>query len=82
MRDELELLRKNNKELRMTGIKDKHERQLLESKHYKNITLKELNDVKGSIDNDTFFENIRAGNTSQDVNFKKVIKEQQSANAK
>ena len=57
MREELEALRHQNKKLRIVNIEEKANRQILESNKLKYTMLKELQECKGEIDNQTFFEN-------------------------
>ena len=82
MREELEMLRAQNKSLKTQHLDEKMKRQTLESNKQKYITLKELQDCKGEIDNDTFFENRRLHLKKTDGTFQKSIMEQDKSNRK
>lgn len=82
MRDELAQLRAQNQQLKVAHLEEKDKRQRIEGKQMKYITMKELLDCKGLIQDNTFFENKRSAKTSADSNFRKIIKEKELSNYK
>lgn len=59
MRDELEFLREQNKILQTKYKEEKMKRQILEANKLKYTMLKELEECRGQIVTQTFFENKR-----------------------
>lgn len=59
MREELEALRLQNKQMHKTNLKEKQDRQVLTANKLKYTMLKELVENNGSIQDQSFFENKR-----------------------